>query len=119
MRAYELMVIFDGDLTDVAADEAFKKTSSALKAAGGRVMTLNKWGRRKFAYEIDHKTEGHYVVVEFLTSGADLSGFERTMRLSDPVVRHKLLRLPDREARRRGLLTSDGAAGKAAVDASV
>ena len=102
MRAYELMIIYDGDLTEMAVDDAFEKSMGALTAAGGQVVTVNKWGRRKFAYEINHKSEGYYVVVEFLAD-TNLSAFERTMRLADPVVRHKLIRLPDREARRRDL----------------
>ena len=61
-------------------------------------------GRRRFAYEIDHKTEGYYVVWELTSEGADLEALERSLRLADEVVRHKLVRLPDHEAARRGLL---------------
>ena len=50
MRAYELMVIYDGDLTDAEVDEAHETSINALKAAGGSPLTVNKWGRRKFAY---------------------------------------------------------------------
>lgn len=105
MKAYELMIIYDGDLTEIAVDDAFEKSMNTLTANGGRIATVNKWGRRKFAYEINHKSEGYYVVVEFLADDADLAAFERTMRLDDPVVRHKLIRLPDREARRRDLFS--------------
>jgi len=44
------------------------------------------------------------VVIEFVADGVDLSGFERNLRLSDAVVRHKVIRLPDSEATRRGVL---------------
>jgi small subunit ribosomal protein S6 len=67
---------------------------------------INRWPKRRFAYEIDHRSEGYYVVIEFVCSGVDLPGFERSLRLTDPVVRHKLIRLPDSEAARRGLLES-------------
>ena len=68
------------------------------------VGSTDRWGRRRFAYEIDHKTEGYYVVWELTSDGADLEALERSLRLADEVVRHKLVRLPDREAARRGLL---------------
>lgn len=104
MRAYELMVIHDGDLDDAAVQEQVKATRSQLEGAGGTVAKVDYWGRRRFAYPIDHKDEGYYSVYEVLAGGGDLDGVERWLRLADPVVRHKLIRLPDDEATRRGLL---------------
>jgi small subunit ribosomal protein S6 len=103
MRAYELMVIVDTALDDEAIDAQITRLAELLRQRGGDVKTENRWGRRRFAYEIDHKTEGYYVVFEFV-GGSDLEQFERTLRLADEIVRHKLLRLPDAEAARRGLL---------------
>jgi small subunit ribosomal protein S6 len=103
MRAYELMVIVDSALDDEAIDAQITRLAELLSQRGGDVKTENRWGRRRFAYEIDHKTEGYYVVFEFV-GGSDLEQFERTLRLADEIVRHKLLRLPDAEAARRGLL---------------
>lgn len=108
MRAYELMIIYRGDLLEDDVDEPLARALEALAAQGIRVdpERVNRWPKRRFAYEIDHLAEGYYVVVEFTTTGADLSGFERSLRLADAVVRHKLIRLPDSEAARRGLLES-------------
>lgn len=103
MRAYELMIIFDGDSTDEVVDEHLGRLDENVAAIGGEVATTDKWGKRRFAYPIDHKTEGVYVVLEIVTPGGDLSAAERALRLADPVVRHKLIRLPDGEADRRGL----------------
>ena len=106
MRAYELMIIYRGDLAPDDVDEPLARAVSSLTSLGIRVepQRINRWPKRRFAYEIDHRSEGYYVVVEFVSSGVDLSGFERSLRLSDAVVRHKLIRLPDSEASRRGLL---------------
>ena len=106
MRAYELMIIFRGDLAEDAVEATLEGATTSLVSSGARVETVNSWGKRRFAYEIDHRSEGYYVVVEFLTTGIDLPGFERSLRLTDAVVRHKLIRLPDAEAGRRGLLES-------------
>ena len=78
--------------------------SAQVGEAGGRVATTDKWGLRKYAYEIDHKDEGYYVVLEIVTEARDLHEVERFLRLADETVRHKVIRLPDAEATRRGLL---------------
>ena len=104
MRAYELMVIFDSGLDDQAIDDQVKKVAADVVTRGGAVASADRWGRRRFAYEIDHKQEGYYVVWEITSEGADLEALERSLRLADEVVRHKLVRLPDHEAARRGLL---------------
>ena len=108
VRAYELMIIFHGDLAEDAVDEPLGRAVSGLTSLGIEVdpERVNRWPKRRFAYEIDHLSEGHYVVIEFVSVGVDLAGFERALRLADAVVRHKLIRLPDSEAARRGLLES-------------
>lgn len=104
MRAYELMIIFDGDLEEADVQAQLTKVSELVEATGGTVASTDNWGKRRFAYEIDHKQEGFYVVLELLRDGGGFDELERSLRLADEVVRHKLLRLPDHEAARRGLL---------------
>lgn len=107
MRAYELMVIFDGDLDDSAAVQASDRLAKAIDGFGATVESNDWWGRRKFAYEIDHKAEGYYQVIELTSpSGAFIEELDRSLRLADNVVRHKLLRLPESEAKKRGLLAT-------------
>jgi small subunit ribosomal protein S6 len=103
MRAYELMVIIPGDLDDSDLGAALQRVEERITARGGTIASTDKWGKRRFAYEIDHRHEGFYVVYEIVTEGGDLGDLERQLRLADDVVRHKLIRLPDREAARRGL----------------
>ena len=103
MRAYELMVIVDAELDDDVIDAQVKRVAELIKQRGGEIKAEDRWGRRRFAYEINHKLEGYYVVYEFV-GGSDLDQIERALRLADEIVRHKLFRLPDREATRRGLI---------------
>jgi small subunit ribosomal protein S6 len=103
MRAYELMIIVDTALDDEAIDAQVTRITELIGQRGAEIKTEDRWGRRRFAYEIDHKHEGFYVLFE-LVGGSDLDQLERALRLADEVVRHKLLRLPDAEATRRGLL---------------
>ncbi len=105
-RAYELMVIVDADADDAANTAVIEKVTEMVEAGGGLVPTVDKWGRRRFAYEINHKTEGVYTVFEISTEATNLDDLDRFLRLADDVVRHKLIRLPDAEANRRGLLAA-------------
>jgi|TARA_B100000902_G_scaffold1228_1_gene1611 small subunit ribosomal protein S6 len=98
------MIIIDGDQEDTMVDEVVSTVDTWIQEQSGQVAKTDKWGKRRFAYEINHKNEGHYVVLEMTTGQVDMEPLERTLRLTDEVVRHKLIRLPDHEAQRRGLI---------------
>ena len=98
------MIIIDGDQEDTMVDDVVSKVDTWIQDEGGQLAKTDKWGKRRFAYEIDHKSEGHYVVLEMTTGQIDMEPLERTLRLTDEIVRHKLIRLPDHEANRRGLI---------------
>ena len=110
MRAYEMMVICDGDLDESAVAGVINQTTAQIESGGGIVAKTEKWGRRRFAYEINHKTEGFYVVLEIEAEPGTLDDVDRNLRLADEIVRHKIIRLPDTEAHRRGLLGATPAA---------
>ena len=113
MRAYELMVIFDGDLDESTVQQGINRIHAQITEAGGETVTTDKWGTRRFAYEIDHKSTGFYVVLEILAEPGALDRLENALRLADEIVRHKLIHLPEREAARRGI-TGEQAAPAAA-----
>ncbi len=102
MRAYELMIIFKADTDESSIQTFVNRLEKMANDAEGTLEKLDKWGVRRFAYEIDKTREGFYVVLEFLAPNA-LNEIDRTLRLADEVVRHKFLRLPLDEAHRRGL----------------
>src|SRR3954447_11198779 len=104
MRAYEVMVICDGELDESAVSGLINQITAQVDAASGTIAKTDKWGRRRFAYEINHKTEGFYVVFEIEAEPGALDGLDRMLQLADDIVRHKIIRLPDAEAHRRGLL---------------
>jgi len=107
MRAYELMVILDGDLEETAAQAWVKTVTDAIAKAGGSVHGKpDWWGRRQYAYPINKKQYGYYAVMNVVAPGGALDELERSLRIADDVVRHKLLRLPDAEAARRGIASA-------------
>ena len=96
-RAYELMIIIDSDVVDIEIPKVISRTEALITEEGGRIASTDNWGRRKFAYEINHKSEGTYVVWEIVTESAGLPNTERQLRLADDIVRHKLFRLPEKK----------------------
>jgi small subunit ribosomal protein S6 len=104
MRAYELMVILNGDLEESAAHDWVRTITDGVTKAGGSVHGKpDWWGRRQYAYPINKKEFGYYAVFNVLAPGGALDDLERSLRIADEVVRHKLIRLPDAEAARRGM----------------
>ena len=111
MRAYELMIIVDGDQDDAGVRGVLDQVGQLVTEGGGEVRTTDVWGKRRFAYRIrvrpnHYAWEGIYVVLEITTEARNLEPVERALHIADEVVRHKLIRLPDKEAARRGLLAA-------------
>ena len=70
MRPYETMVIFDTGADEAAVNGVLDRALDALKAKGGNPGAVERWGRRTFAYELQHKREGYYVVIELTAEPA-------------------------------------------------
>jgi len=105
MRAYELMIILDGSLEEPTAQQWVATVTTGATAAGGSVHgKVDWWGKRRLAYPINKKEDGYYIVFNLTAPGGALDELERSLRIADDVLRHKLLRLPDAEAARRGLV---------------
>ncbi len=94
MRPYELMIIHRPELAEQDVRSAVGDLEKAI-AESGSVTSTDFWGKRRFAYEIDHINEGYYSVVDFEGDVELLSRLDRALSLSDAVIRHKILRLDD------------------------
>ena len=92
MRAYELMIITNGGLDETAVTATLERFTSLITSQGGTVDRVDHWGKRQFAYEIKHMTEGYYTVVDFEIESDGLAELERQLRIADEVVRHKVVR---------------------------
>ncbi len=100
MRPYEVMVIFDVDLEEGDIRQRVERVHELVRARGGTPGSVSHWGRRTFAYEIKHRSEGYYVVLEATAEPAAMAEVDRYLALEDAVVRHKVLRQPDNVAGR-------------------
>jgi small subunit ribosomal protein S6 len=91
LRTYELMIITRGALQDDAVAANVERFTKLIGDLGGSVDRVDHWGKREFAYEIEHQRDGYYTVVDFQLDGSQLGELERQLRLADQVVRHKVV----------------------------
>jgi small subunit ribosomal protein S6 len=100
MRPYEVMIIMDAGLEEDAIRRTLDRVTKIVTDGGGNVGRVDRWGRRRFAYEINHRAEGYYVLVEVNAEPPALAEVDRMLGLADEVVRHKVIHLPDKVAGR-------------------
>lgn len=92
MRKYEVMVILDPELEEKTIAPSLDAFLNVIKADGGSVEKVDLWGKRRFAYEIDHKSEGYYAVIELISNPAAVAELDRQLSLNEAVMRTKVLR---------------------------
>ena len=88
---YELMFIADPELDERGLKKLTEQYLELVTKEGGSVENTDIWGRRKLAYEIDGKTEGNYVVVNYTTTPEVSAELDRVLNLNESVVRTKIL----------------------------
>lgn len=94
MRPYEVMLIIDTSLDDQVIQGVINRTTDLIKGQGGTVGRVEKWGRRKLAYEIRKKTDGYYCLIEATGEPAKQADLDRALFLADEVLRHKIIKVP-------------------------
>ena len=91
MREYEVMLILPPDAEDSAVDGVVQRIRAILTDRGGETGRVDKWGRRRLAYEIARNTEGYYVVVQFRSEPGAIPELDRVLSLTDEVIRFKVV----------------------------
>jgi len=125
-RTYEVIFIVD----PAAAEEEVMKLSEGVQkiitGQGGSITKTEMMGKRQLAYEINHKRDGTYVLLEVEGSGKEIAEVERRMRVNDQILRYMTVRvdemrqraekLKERRARKAERKVGSGKAKKAALD---
>ena len=91
MNKYEMLYILDAKLGDEAVEAQAEKYKALVTSSGGEVEKTDKWGVKKFAYPIEKKSEGFYVLTTFTAPPALPLEIERQMRVSDEVIRFMII----------------------------
>ena len=92
MNSYELLYILNNELSDEAKGAVVEKLNAVVTDNGGTIDGIDKWGTRKLAYPIDYKTEGYYVLVNFIAPATLPDELERVMRITDAVIRFLIVK---------------------------
>ena len=98
-RQYEVVFIIDPAMEDDEVNRLTESLKQIVTDQGGTVTITENMGRRPLAYEILHKTEGNFVLLEIEGSGREIAELERRMRVNDRIIRYITVRVD--EDRRR------------------
>ncbi|MCB8818637.1 30S ribosomal protein S6 [Desulfosporosinus shakirovi] len=95
MKAYELLYIIRPDLDEEATTALVDRLGGLVAGNGGANLTVEKWGKRRLAYEINDYKEGQYILMNFEGEGRTSQEIERVMKISDDVIRFLTVRKDD------------------------
>jgi small subunit ribosomal protein S6 len=89
------MVILEPALEEAQVQAVINRSTELLESEGGKVGKVDKWGKRRFAYEINKKTDGFYVLMSVSAEPPPMAELDRVLGLADDVIRHKIIRIPE------------------------
>jgi small subunit ribosomal protein S6 len=92
MRRYELMLVLRPDAPDERASAVIDRTTRYVVAAGGQIVKVAPWGRRRLAYPIDRYREGSYHIVVFESPAEAIAELERSLQITEEVLRYLVTR---------------------------
>ena len=104
MRRYELMLVISPDVADDRSQALVDRTTRQIVTAGGQIVKVAPWGRRRLAYPIDRHREGSYQIILFEAPAEAISELEHTLLITEEVLRHLVTRAerPIKATRREG-----------------
>ncbi len=98
MRRYELMLLLRPDLEDDKLQSAVEKVTRAIVTAGGSLAKVSPWGKRRLAYEIKRHRDASYFLIHFDIEPAEIRPLERTLLISEEILRHLVTVIEERPA---------------------
>lgn len=93
MRHYELMIILDPSLDERTVSPSLDNFLNVVKKDGGKIDSVDVWGKRRLAYEIAKNSEAIYAVVKLHAEPATVAELDRQLGLNESVLRTKVQRL--------------------------
>lgn len=98
LRDYEILYIVRPELDEEQVNGAVETVNTLITNLGGASQSTNVWGKRRLAYEVAHLREGHYILTDFQIEPARVPEMEATLKISDTVFRHLIVRKPEQAA---------------------
>jgi len=93
VRRYELMLVLRPDLADDKSQALVDRITRQLTAAGGQIVKVAPWGRRRLAYPIDRHREGSYHIIHFEAPADSIVELERSLLITEELLRHLVTRV--------------------------
>jgi small subunit ribosomal protein S6 len=102
-RTYEIIFIADPDLPETEVDTITNQVQGFVEKEGGRVSKVEKWGKKRLAYNVGRHREGYYVLLVAEGPGSVVKEVERRIRVLDGVIRFLTVRVDEelKKAERR------------------
>ena len=94
VRSYEMVVILESELEDHKA--VSEEVAAVVRGLGAEVEKIDLWGKKKFAYPIEKKTEGFYILYTFKLDPAQVKELERLLSLKTQIIRHMVVNLEEK-----------------------
>jgi len=92
LRKYEVIFILRPDLDEEKNTEVIEKFKTLIESHGGEILKLDKWGKRKLAYEVKKFREGLYVLIQMKAESKVATELDRVFKITDEVLRHMIIR---------------------------
>ena len=110
MRRYELMLVLRPDTADDRVQQILDRTTRGIAEGEGQVVKVSPWGRRRLAYPISGHREGSYFIVVFDAPAESIDELERSLNITEEVMRHLVTRI-ERPASRRAARAGEEGSG--------
>lgn len=98
-RSYELMFIVRPDMSEEDQDKLISTLETAVSSSGGRVVNMERMGKRRLAYTVRKFNDGIYILLTFEGSGGLVHELERRLRVSEPVIKFLSVRIDEEQKR--------------------
>lgn len=92
MRIYESIFVLQPDLNDTQVDGGIDKVKKIIERFGGEILKIEKWGKKRLAYQIKKYKYGNYVLIYFNGKPEILSDLDRHCKLAEDIIRHLTLK---------------------------
>jgi small subunit ribosomal protein S6 len=93
VRRYELMLVIRPDAPDERVQALLEKVTRQIAGDGGQIVKAAPWGRRRLAYQIDRYREASYHIIHFDSPPEAIVNLERTLLITEDVIRHLVIRV--------------------------
>jgi small subunit ribosomal protein S6 len=90
---YDLMLLLSTETEDAVRAKILADVEAAISAAGGSIERNDDWGRRAMTFEIDHKSEADYRLIQFTGPPSLLESLSHSLRIDDGVLRFRIIKV--------------------------